>query len=246
VNEFLLPGERLDDLQRDGLKIIQHPDAFRFGMDSVLLAHFASRPYGRLLGCDLGTGSGILPLLVCARMPGAQFDAVEIQPECAERAGRTMKLNGLEEKIRVRCMDLRDAPGILGYGKYDLVICNPPYGRAGGTLLNPAETKQIARHEGDTDITQICASAAKLLRTGGRFCVVFPAHRFLELSDAMRLSGMEPKRVRLIHPFPDRAPNLVLLEGNRGARPGLDFQPPLFVRNLDGQESDELKEIYGK
>ena len=241
---LIRPNERLDDLMRDGMMILQRPDGFRFGMDSVLLASFAAERGGRIRGVDLGTGSGVLPLLICARQPGVTFDAVELQPDIADMAGRSVQICRMEHRIQVYGMDLRDAPGRLGRGRYQLVVCNPPYGRAGGGIENLDPGRRAARHEGEAGIVEICASAGSLLQNGGRLDVVFPAPRLLELADAMRGAGIEPKRVRLVHPQYGKAPNLALVEGVRGAKAMLHFLPPLFVRDENGKETGELMSMY--
>ncbi len=132
----LLEGERIDDLQCGGARIIQHPGLFRFGTDAVLLQNFANLP-SRARAVDLGTGTGILPILLCTRQTQITFDAVEIQSACVDMARRSVQLNGLQERIAVHEMDLKDAPERLGREKYDAVLCNPPYGRRGGVLHNP-------------------------------------------------------------------------------------------------------------
>ena len=143
---ILKEKERIDDLQRGGLRVIQRADAFRFGTDAVLLSDFAQvRP--RESVCDLGTGTGIIPLLLYSRRLDITVDAVEIQPDMAEMAQRSVQLNDLEEKIHVHTGDLRQIRTLLPHARYDLVTCNPPYGKAGGTLLNPDESKRLARHE---------------------------------------------------------------------------------------------------
>ena len=191
-------NERIDDLQRGGLRVIQRADAFRFGTDAVLLADFAApRRHDRV--CDLGTGTGIIPLLLYARENTISADAVEIQPDMAGMAARSMAMNGLNEKIRVLPGDLRSIRTLLPHARYDLVTCNPPYGKAGGTLLNPDASKRLARHEESCAIEDVACAAAWLLQNGGRLCCVFPAARMIELSDAMRKYRMAPKRIRLVH-----------------------------------------------
>ena len=194
---ILKEKERIDDLQRGGLRVIQRADAFRFGTDAVLLSDFAAvRPHERV--CDLGTGTGIIPLLLYGRRSDITVDAVEIQEDMAEMAARSMQLNDLNDQIRVHAGDLRCIRELLPHAKYDLVTCNPPYGKAGGTLLNPDESKRLARHEDTCLITDVAQAAQWLLRNGGRLCCVFPAHRLLELCDAMRAKKIEPKRIRMV------------------------------------------------
>ena len=179
--EWLREGERLDDLQVEGYRIIQHPDRFRFGTDAVLLQNFARlQPRARV--ADLGTGTGILPILLCARNPGLTFDAVEIQPDCADMARRSAALNGLSGRISVHEMDLKDAPALLGHDVYDAVLCNPPYGKRGGVLHNPNDALAIARHEIATDLAAVIASGAALLRNGGRFFLIHQADRLPEIA----------------------------------------------------------------
>jgi len=236
-------GERLDDLQRGGLRILQKTDGFRFGTDAVLLAHFASpRPKDRVV--DLGTGTGILPLLMSARSPGASFTAIELQPEMADMAARSVSLNQLEGRITVLEADLRDAPSLLGCGSADLVVCNPPYSPLGAALANADPAQALARHEVGCTLAQVIESASKLLRNGGRLAMVFPAQRLLELLDAQRAARIEPKRVRLVHQRVEDAPKLALAEGVKLGRPALHWLPPLILCDADGAYTEETNSIY--
>lgn len=237
-------NERIDDLQRGGLRVIQRADAFRFGTDAVLLADFAApRRHDRV--CDLGTGTGIIPLLLYARENTISADAVEIQPDMADMAARSMALNGLNEKIRVLPGDLRSIRTLLPHARYDLVTCNPPYGKAGGTLLNPDASKRLARHEESCAIEDVACAAAWLLQNGGRLCCVFPAARMIELSDAMRKYRMAPKRIRMVHSRVEKAAHLCLMEGMLDARPGLIIEPPLVIYDENNAYTPELRRIYG-
>lgn len=237
-------NERIDDLQRGGLRVIQRADAFRFGTDAVLLADFAApRRHDRV--CDLGTGTGIIPLLLYARENTISADAVEIQPDMADMAARSMAMNGLNEKIRVLSGDLRSIRTLLPHARYDLVTCNPPYGKAGGTLLNPDASKRLARHEESCAIEDVACAAAWLLQNGGRLCCVFPAARMIELSDAMRKYRMAPKRIRMVHSRVEKAAHLCLMEGMLDARPGLIIEPPLVIYDENNAYTPELWRIYG-
>jgi len=240
----LKQNERIDDLQRNGLRVIQRTDGFRFGTDAVLLSHFAA-PRRRDRVCDLGTGTGVIPLLLYAREDTIDADAVEIQPDMAEMAARSMALNGLAARIRVHAGDLRDIRGLLPHGQYDLVTCNPPYGKAGGTLLNPAQSKRLARHEETCAIGDVARAAAWLLHGGGRLCCVFPAARLLELIDALRACRLEPKRLRLVHSRADKAAHLCLAEAMLDARPGMIAEPPLIIYTPSGAYTEEMNRIYG-
>ena len=242
--ELLRPGERLDDLQNQGMRIIQRPDVFRFGTDSVLLADFAA-PRPREIAVDLGCGTGAIALLMAAHQPRlAHIDAVELQPEIADMAARSVRLNGLEERIAVHCLDMRAAARALGYERRTLAVCNPPYGRAGAALESENAAKRIARHEGDLTPGEIARAASALLRNGGRFCVIYPAPRALEMLTAMEENRLAPKRIRTIHAFAGRAPKFVLLDAVKGAGQGLHWLPPLVLNRDDGTPTEEWKRIY--
>ena len=240
---LLLPGERIDDLQRMNLRVIQSPDGFRFGMDAVLLADFARvRPGSRV--CDLGTGTGILPLLLVGRADQLTCDAVEIQPDAADRARRSMLLNGLQERIAVHARDLRDVRQFLPHAAYDLVICNPPYSPQDASLPSPRPALRMSRQEGGCTLDDVADAVAWLLRGRGRFCVMLPAPRLTNAFDALRAHRLEPKRLRFVHANALRPARLALVEAMRDTRPGLIVEPPLLVKRPDGSDSDELRRIY--
>ena len=242
---YRLEGERLDDLQNNGLRILQKPDGFRFGMDAVLLAHFSRlRPRDQV--ADLGTGTGVLPLLMCQTEPTASFYAFEWQPDMADMARRSVQLNGLEQRIRVFDDDLRNAPVILGHESMNGVVCNPPYGKKGSVIPNPMEERLKARHETDCAIAEVLQASAALLRNQGRLWMVFPAPRALELLDGLRANRLEPKRLRMVCAKASKAPYLLLAEAVKNAKPMLTWLPPLIVYHEDGTETQELKAIYGK
>lgn len=243
LSDLLLPSERLDDLQCGGYRLIQRPDAFRFGTDSVLLADFAA-PRPRTRAVDLGCGTGAIATLMAAHEPALCVDAVELQPDVADMARRSVLLNRLEDRVRVFAGDMRDAHAFLGHGKYALAVCNPPYGRAGATLPSQNEGVRLARHECDLGPADVAKSAARLLKNGGRLCVIFPAPRALEMLRAMEDAGIAPKRLRTVHGMPGRAPKFLLIEGVRGGGPGLHWLPPLVLREADGSFSEEWKRIY--
>ncbi len=237
------PHERVDDLERNGLKIIQNPAAFRFGMDAVLLADFTViRPRDRV--ADMGTGTGILPVLLSQKEESATFHAFEIQPDMADMAARTMALNGLGGRVEVHAADLRSAPERIGRESMSAVVCNPPYGKQGSALLSETLSQKMARHETNLSLLEIVEACGAVLKNHGRLSMVFPAPRMLELCDAMRGARLEPKRARLVCAKPDREPYLVLLEGMKNAKPALKWLPPLVVYHPDGRETEELKRIY--
>ena len=240
---MLREGERLDTLQYQELQIIQKEKGFRFGTDSVLLADFAAPKSGDRV-VDMGTGTGILPILMASRQLNSTYVALEIQEDMAEMAERSVALNEMQERIEVRACDFREAPQTLGYGKFSLAVCNPPYGKAGGTLVNARDSERIARHEGECTVEDVARTAAALLKMGGRLAVVYPAPRALELMTALRAFQMEPKRIRTVHSRTDREPKLVLLDAVKGGGSMLHWMPPLILNNEDGTPTEEWKRIY--
>lgn len=243
VDEWLKPGERMDDLMIDDMKIIQRADRFRFGTDAVLLSDFATPKKGDRVA-DFGTGTGVLPLLMHARQKGATYDALEIQPEMAEMAARSVRLNGLEDVITVREADLREAANLLERGRYTLAVCNPPYSPAGTALVSRTDAHRIARHESECTIEDICVSAAALLKNGGRLAMIYPAPRIFDLMCAMRKYRLEPKRIRTIHQAAGKEPKLVLIDATKGAKSMLHWLPPLILSEVNGEPTDEWKRIY--
>jgi len=244
MSPTIYPGERLDDLQTGGLKLIQRPDAFRFGTDSVLLADFAA-PRKDEIAVDLGCGTGAIALLMAGHQPRMRVDGVELQPDVADMAGRSVVLNDLQSRMRVYCLDMREAWRTLGAGRYSLAVCNPPYGRNGAALESKSDAFRIARHEGNLTPAAFAKSAAMLLKNGGRFCVIFPAPRAYELMRAMDEAGIAPKRLRTVHGVEGRPPKFVLLEGVKQGGEGLHWLPPLVLRNANGSFSGEWHRIYG-
>jgi tRNA1Val (adenine37-N6)-methyltransferase len=225
------------------MRIIQREDAFRFGTDSVLLAHFAL-PFAKKLAGDFGTGNCVMPLLMAAHGCEASFDAIEIQPDIADMARRSVELNGLTDRIRVHTADLRDAKRFLPVNRYDLVVCNPPFFEKDGSSACSGDARNVARHAEGTLTEEIMQSAKAILNNRGRLCVVYPAAKFLELAFRMRAHSLEPKRARLVLDRMDKAPKLILVEAAKSAKPSLEWMPPLILRKDDGSWSDEWMRIY--
>ncbi len=241
----LRPGERLDDLGRGGLRIIQHPGRFPFAIDAVLLAHFATvRGRDRVL--DLGTGCGVIPLLLSARHPHAIITGLEIQPETAEMAVRSVLLNGLTERIRMDCGDFRQVGERYGHGKFDVVTMNPPYREPGRGQISPAESRATARHELTGTLADAIQAAAIAVKFGGRVAVVFLAERLADLMSSMREQKLEPKRLRMVYPRDGKPANLLLLEAIKGGGPGLRVEPPLTVYAEGQRYTAEVQAIYGE
>ena len=240
---LIQPGERLDDLQLAGMRILQKEGGFRFGMDAVLLADFA-RVEARDRVADFGTGTGILPLLLLGREKGARIDAFEIQPDMAEMAARTMALNGLGARVTVHVLPVERAVEVVPPGSLDAIICNPPYGQPGQTLRNPSESLSLARHQTEEGLRGWLTMAYRLLKGKGRLAMIYPAPRMLELMRQLSAAHLEPKRFRLVYPYADKPANLVLIEAQKDARPMLHPMPPLIVYEPDGSMTGELRRIY--
>lgn len=240
----LKPQERLDDLHRNGYRIIQDANRFCFGMDAVLLCGFAKVKKGERL-LDLGTGTGIIPILLEARTEGEHFTGLELLPESADMAARSVAWNRLEEKIDIVCGDIRDASKRFGASSFDVITTNPPY-MIGSHGLSPAnEAKAAARHEVFCTLDDVLRESARLLVPKGRFYMVHRPFRLAEIMAKMVQYGLEPKRMQLVYPFVDREPNMVLLEGLLGGNSRLCVEKPLIVYQKAGVYTDEIYDIYG-
>jgi tRNA1Val (adenine37-N6)-methyltransferase len=244
MENLVRDDERVDDLQINGYKIIQHPDKFCFGMDAVLLSSFAKVKEGEV-ALDLGTGTGILPILLEAKTGGAHFTGLEIQPESAEMANRSVLLNGLEDKIDIIEGDIKEAAQIFGKGSMNVVTSNPPYMTNHHGLKNPNDAKAIARHELLCSLEDVIRETSAVLKQMGRCYFVHRPFRLVEIITLMRKYKLEPKRMRLVYPFVDKEPNMVLIEGVKGGGPQLTVEPPLIVYDAPGQYTKEIYDIYG-
>ncbi len=242
-SELVRENERLDELQRNGYFIIQDSKKFCFGMDAVLLSGFAKAKWDERV-IDLGTGTGIIPILMEAKTSCKDFTGLEIQEESADMARRSVLYNHLEERIKIVIGDIRDASKRFGASSFDIVTTNPPYLKDGYGLSPMSEAKAIARHEIMCTLEEILRESAKLLRMGGRFYMVHRPSRLAEIICLMQTCAIEPKRLRFVHPYVDKEPNLVVVEGLRGGKPGLVVEKPLVVFQRPGLYSDEIDGIY--
>lgn len=241
---MLKPNERIDDLQRNNYKIIQDPERFCFGMDAVLLSGFARAKKGDRV-IDLGTGTGIIPILMEAKTRVSDFTGLEIQPESADMAQRSVVLNHLESKIRIVTGDIKEASSLFGAATFDVVTSNPPYMTEHHGITNEKSPRAIARHELLCTLEDVISQAAKLLRSGGSFYMVHRPFRLVDIMVLMREYHLEPKRMKLVYPYIDKDPNMVLIEGLRGGRPRLTVEKPLVVYQRPGVYTDEIYDIYG-
>ena len=240
----LKENERLDELQRNGYRIIQNPKKFCFGMDAVLLSGFARARAGDQV-LDLGTGTGIIPILLEAKTEAAHLVGLEIQEESADMARRSVELNHLQDKITIVQGDIKEAGTLFGAASFDVVTCNPPYMIGQHGIKNPEAPKAIARHEILCTLEDVVSRAAKVLKPGGNLYLVHRPFRLAEIIVVLQKYGLEPKRLRLVYPFADKEPNMVLLEANRGGRPRMTVERPLIIYREKGVYMPEIYEIYG-
>ncbi|MFZ5975017.1 MAG: tRNA1(Val) (adenine(37)-N6)-methyltransferase [Bacillota bacterium] len=237
------PGERLDDLELLGLSILQKPDDFCFGTDAVMLAEFARIRPGHTV-IDLGTGTGVIPLLLCTRRDPARVVGVEIREDMADMARRSVLLANMDDMIDIMALDLKDAPDVLGHGGFDYALCNPPYRKSGSGPSSPHPGRRLAREEEGCTMDDVCASAFRLLRNRGALAVIYPASRLAEAVHTLCVHRLEPKRMRMVHPRFGAPPSFVLVEAVKLGGKGVYFEPPLFAFDENGEYSGEMMQIY--
>ena len=236
-------GERVDDLQ-NGYYVIQNPEKFCFGMDAVLLSGFAKIKKGQRV-LDMGTGTGIIPVLLRAKTPGEHFTGLEIQEECAEMARRSVTYNNLEQDIDIVCGDIKEAAEIFGAASFHAVTCNPPYMIGQHGLQNPYMPKAIARHEILCTLEDVVSQASRVLKDRGHFYMVHRPFRLAEIFQVLTKYKLEPKRMQLVYPFADREPNMVLIEALKGGNSRITVERPLIVYEKPGVYTEDILRIYG-
>ncbi len=241
--DLLHDGERLDDLERNGLKLIQNPSLFCFGMDAVLLSGFATVKEGENT-IDLGCGNGIIPVLLSAKNPGRHFTGLEIQHEVADMARRSVEYNRIGKRVEIVEGDIREASVLFGKSAFDVVTSNPPYMLGGHGLKNPDSAKAVARHEILCTLEDLVRETSLILKPQGRFYMVHRPFRLAEIFTVLKKYRLEPKRMRLVYPFIDKEPNMVLIEAVRGGKPRMQVEPPLIVYRDVGVYTDEIINIY--
>lgn len=244
MDVILKESERVDDLQRNGLKIIQDKGRFCFGMDAVLLSGFASCPEGGKL-LDLGTGTGIIPILMSAKTKAEHLTGLEIQEESADMARRSVAMNMLEDRIDIVTGDIKKASEIFGKSSFDVVTSNPPYMIEKHGLTNPNDAKAIARHEILCTLDDVVGAAASSLKSGGHFYMVHRPFRLAEIIRCMSAHKLEPKRMQLVYPMADKEPTMVLIDASRGGNSGMKVLKPLVIYKASGEYTDEIYDIYG-
>lgn len=239
----VLPDETLEDLQLNGLFILQKKDSFRFGMDAVLLSNFVMAGKDKRV-LDLGTGTGIIPILLSAKTKAQKFIGIEIQPEIADMAQRSVDGNNLGNKIEVVKGDIKQAVSIFGKGSFDVVVTNPPYTRVGSGLVNPGDTKAISRHEIYCTLHDILKISADLLKPHGEFFMVHRPERLTDIIDGMRKVNLEPKILRMVCARLGKEPSLILIKGLKNGNSGMKIMPVLYIYDGDGNYTDEARIQY--
>jgi len=242
-SDILKAGERLDDLQCRGYHIIQNPDTFCFGMDAVLLSDYATpKPKGQVI--DLGTGTGVIPLLMRGRNKGSHFTGLEIQEYSADMARRSVAYNQLEQDIDIVCGDIKEVPCLFKAASFDIVTSNPPYITQNHGLENAMAPKNIARHEILVSLEDVINAAAYLLKEGGNFVMVHKPFRLAEIIRTLSMYKLELKRLCMVQPYQDKEPNMVLIEASKGGKPMVKVEPALVVYNKDGTYTKDLLQRY--
>lgn len=234
----LLPGERVETVN-DGLLLIRHPDHLPFGSDALLLAGYLGKGTA---AAELGAGCGAVSLLAAARGRFERIDGYELQESAVKIFGRNVALNGLGDRVRAVCADVRALPAELA-GRYDCVFSNPPYMKTGAGKVCRTSERQIARHETAGGIYDFCRAAAVLLKHGGEAVFVYRPDRACDLLDAMRKNGLEPKRLTPVCATPSHAPSVLLVSCKKGASPGLFYTPSFFIEGPDGEKTDDYNKL---
>lgn len=243
--ELVQNDETLDDLQLGGINIIQKKDAFRFGIDAVLLANFARIKKGMRV-VDLCTGGGIIPFLIAGKTDVENIVGIEIQEDMVEMANRSLKLNTLEDKIEFLNGDIKDMSLIKGLPKADIVTVNPPYKLKNSGIINPNNKNAIARHEICCTLEDVIIAARNILKDNGRMYMVHRPERLADIFCIMRKYKIEPKRVQMVHPSFSKAPNIILVEGHKDGGAFLKWEEPIYVHNEDESYTQKIDEIYGR
>ncbi len=243
--DLIYEDERIDDLQCKGYRLIQKPKGFCFGVDAVLLSDFSRVKKGQRV-LDLCTGGGVIPILLAAKTEGEHFTGLELQSEYADMADRSVRLNRLEERIDIRCGDVREIRNLFAPASFSVVTVNPPYMTDHHGLKNLYEPKTIARHEVALSLSDVIRAASYVLPERGSFFMIHKPFRLAEIFFTMKEYHLEPKRMRLIHPYVDKEPTMVMIEGAKGGRERITVEPPLVLYKDKNVYSDEIHRIYGK
>ncbi len=244
-NNLIYEDERLDDLQCKGYQLIQKPAGFCFGIDAVLLTDFVKIKPGQNV-LDLCTGSGVIPVLLAAKTLAGHLTGLELQEEYADMAGRSVKYNSLEDKIDIICGDVKKGRDLFANNSYQVVTVNPPYMTDNHGLKNVYEPKTIARHEVALSLEDVISLASYVLPQSGNFFMIHKPFRLAEIFELMQKYHIEPKRMRLVHPYVNKEPTMVMIQGTKGGKSRITIEPPLIVYEAPNVYTEEIYEIYGK
>ena len=242
----LKQDERIDDLEFNGLKIIQNKNGFCFGIDSVLLSDFAKNMRKNSKVIDLGTGTGIINILLSGKTTAKELVGVEVQEEVADMAKRSVKLNGVEGKIEILNKNILDLKNIYNKGYFDVVVTNPPYKKINTGLINEENKKMISRHEITANLRDFIHISSYLLKDHGEFFMVHRPERLVDILWTMREEKIDPKKIKFVYPNENKKTNLVLIKGVKNGNSFLEFEDNLYVYNQNGNYTDEILKIYGK
>lgn len=244
--EDILENERIDDLEYKGLKIIQNKDGFCFGIDSILLSDFAREIKKGSKVIDLGTGTGIIGIMLCAKTELSKMIGVEVQKEVYDMAKRSIKLNNLQDKFEIINDNIKNLENILEIGTFDAVVTNPPYKKVGTGIINENEKKLISRHEITANLEDFIKMSAKLLKDKGNLYMVHRPDRLVDIIELLRKYKLEPKKIRFVQPSIGKEANLLLIKATKNAKPFLKIEKPLYVYKENGEYTEEILEIYNK
>ena len=243
---LLKDNERIDDLQLNNLKIIQNKNGFCFGIDSVLLADFAKDIRNNSKVLDLGTGTGIIATLLCAKTKLSKIYGIDIQKDVCDMASRSIKLNNLEDKFEIINTNIKDLKNIFEESSFDAIVSNPPYKKENSGIKNETETKLISRHEIAANLEDFIKVSSKLLKNNGNIYMVHRPERLSDLFYLLKKYNLEPKKLRMVQSYIDSKPKLVLVKATKNAKSFLSVEEPLIIYNKDGSYTDEIFKIYGK
>jgi tRNA1Val (adenine37-N6)-methyltransferase len=241
--DILEAGERLDDLQRDGLKLIQNPDKFCFGIDAVLLSFFAVINVKDTV-LDLCSGNGVIPILLAGKGKGKHFTGLEIREDAVSMANRSILYNRLQEKVTMHRGDVKEASAFFKPSSFDVITCNPPYMIANHGMTNDNEAKMTARHEILCNLDDVLCASKEILKSGGHFFMVHRPFRLAEIMSKMVEYRLEPKRLRLVFPYADKEPNMILIEGVKEGNSRVRVEKPLVVYEAKGIYTKEVRDLY--
>lgn len=243
---ILKDNERIDDLQLNNLKIIQNKDGFCFGIDAVLLSDFAKDIRNNSKVLDLGTGTGIVSTLLCAKTKLSKIYGIDIQNDVCDMAARSIKLNNLEDKFEIINSNIKDLNNIFEEASFDAIVSNPPYKKDNSGLKNETEAKLISRHEITASLEDFIKISSKLLKNNGSIYIVHRPERLSDLFYLLKKYNLEPKKLRMVQSYIDSKPKLILVKATKNAKSFLNIEEPLIIYNKDGSYTNEIFKIYGK